>query len=145
MVKRLLIKLLYEHGGRILNSFFKAYKDTILNQAKKAASGQSSGEAFSFQNLISTPMTREEALKILNLKDGQDTPENIMKSFEKYCAMNEPEKGGSFYVQNKIYYAKEFLMDKYPPELNKKYTSEKPSEKPNDNKEKDELNKNDKI
>jgi len=28
-------------------------------------------------------------------------------------------KGGSFYLQNKIYYAKEFLMEKYPKELNK--------------------------
>jgi len=32
--------------------------------------------------------------------------------------MNDPEKGGSFYIQNKVYYAKEFLMDDFPKEQN---------------------------
>ena len=35
--------------------------------------------------------------------------------FEK----NNPEKGGSFYIQSKIYFAKEHLMQDFPPELNK--------------------------
>ena len=35
--------------------------------------------------------------------------------FEK----NNPEKGGSFYIQSKVYFAKEFLMQDFPPELNK--------------------------
>ena len=32
---------------------------------------------------------------------------------------NMPEKGGSFYLQSKIYFAKEHLMQDFPPELNK--------------------------
>lgn len=32
--------------------------------------------------------------------------------------MNDPEKGGSFYIQCKIYNAKEFLMDNFPKEEN---------------------------
>ena len=35
--------------------------------------------------------------------------------FEK----NNPDKGGSFYIQSKIYFAKEHLMQDFPPELNK--------------------------
>ena len=35
--------------------------------------------------------------------------------FEK----NLPEKGGSFYLQSKIYFAKEHLMEPFPKELNK--------------------------
>lgn len=29
-----------------------------------------------------------------------------------------PEKGGSFYIQSKVYFAKEFIMQDFPPELN---------------------------
>ena len=32
--------------------------------------------------------------------------------------INEPMKGGSFYIQNKVYYAKEFLMQDFPNEEN---------------------------
>ena len=35
--------------------------------------------------------------------------------FEK----NNPTKGGSFYLQSKIYFAKEHLMQDFPAELNK--------------------------
>jgi hypothetical protein len=63
-------------------------------------------------------MTKDEALKILNLKEPETTPENIMQKFEKYFESNDPMKGGSFYIQNKVYYAKEFLMEKFPKELN---------------------------
>jgi hypothetical protein len=31
---------------------------------------------------------------------------------------NDPNKGGSFYIQNKVYYAKEFLMQDFPQEEN---------------------------
>ena len=31
---------------------------------------------------------------------------------------NNPEKGGSFYVQSKIYFAKEHLMQDFPSDLN---------------------------
>ena len=34
------------------------------------------------------------------------------QQFEKYCAANSVEKGGSFYVQSKIYRAKE-MLDQY--------------------------------
>jgi hypothetical protein len=129
MVKKFLIRLLYNYGSKVVNSVFKAYKDTVKNAPKGGANQNKQQDQqqeqkgpfgkFSFNNLISTPMTKEEALKILNIKDSEATPEKIIEQFEKYFESNDPMKGGSFYIQNKVYYAKEFLMEKYPKELNK--------------------------
>jgi hypothetical protein len=65
---------------------------------------------------------------------------------------NDPSRGGSFYIQNKVYYAKEFLMQDFPSEENvSKYNpdyeekeesnSDKKEEKSQDEKEKKEEEK----
>ena len=41
-----------------------------------------------------------------------------MERFEHLFSKNETENGGSFYLQSKVYFAKEFLMQDHPPELN---------------------------
>jgi import inner membrane translocase subunit TIM16 len=128
MVKRLIIRFLFEHGSKVVNSVIKAYKETVKSAPKNPGNQKTDKEddkqggtfgKFSFNNLISSPMTKEEALKILNLKEADSTPEKIMEQYDKYFESNDPMKGGSFYIQNKIYYAKEFLMEKYPSDLNK--------------------------
>ena len=131
MVKNLIARIIYQYGSQALNSVFRAYKETVKNapkggterkqQSKGDDQQKSSGPfgKFSFNNLISSPMTKDEALKILNLKESEASPENIMAKFEKYFEANDPMKGGSFYVQNKIFYSKEFLMEKYPQDLNR--------------------------
>ena len=65
-------------------------------------------------------MNKEEAVKILNLPEQQPkvNPEEVMKRFEKLYVSNNPKTGGSFYLQTKIYFAKEYLMAGHP-ELNK--------------------------
>lgn len=57
-------------------------------------------------------MKREEALKVLDIDESKDliTPELIQNNFKRFYDMNEPENGGSFYLQSKIYNAKEALM-----------------------------------
>ena len=42
-----------------------------------------------------------------------------VQRFEKIFEKNNPEKGGSFYLQSKVYFAKEHLMQDFPPEFNK--------------------------
>jgi hypothetical protein len=174
MVKRLLVRLVYEYGSKALNSVLKAYKDTVTKAPKtggekkeqqnkennnKNNESKSPFGKLNFNNLISSPMTKDEALKILNLKEPEATPESIMEKFEKYFESNDPMKGGSFYIQNKVYYAKEYLMEKFPKELNKSRFNpdasgreEKKEEKKEDDKNPEgakedpvEKNKNDKI
>ena len=61
-------------------------------------------------------MTRDEALLILNieeekqaeLSDAEETldPALIMERFDTLIEKNQVAKGGSFYLQSKIYWAK---------------------------------------
>jgi hypothetical protein len=74
--------------------------------------------------MMTSPMTRAESIKILgfeksinDIKDDIDAKE-IMDRFEDLFSKNNPEVGGSFYLQSKIYFAKEFLMQDHPSELN---------------------------
>jgi import inner membrane translocase subunit TIM16 len=123
MVKRIIIRLLFEHGPKLFRSVINAYKD-ITKSAPNASQGEQKqeGSKFGLNNLISTPMTKEEAMKILSLKEDQlKEPAQIMEQFEKYMMANDPEKGGSFYIQNKIYYSKELLMKNYPEQNISKY------------------------
>jgi len=64
-------------------------------------------------------MTKEEAYKILNFSDKDELDSKaIIKRYEKYFLQNDTAKGGSFYLQNKIFNAKEFLMKNFPREEN---------------------------
>lgn len=142
MVKNIIFRLLFEHGGKVLRSIYSAYKqvnknpgtgntsnntnksdsssnqDTNKQDNNKETNNNSSGTfgRFSMQNLISTPMSKDEALKILDLnKTTSVTYTDIMEKYNKLVKMNDPEKGGAFYIQNKVFYAKEFLILEFPP------------------------------
>ena len=55
-----------------------------------------------------------------------------MERFNNLFEKNLPEKGGSFYLQSKIYFAKEFLMQDFPVELNEsKFNPGSPQADPN--------------
>jgi mitochondrial import inner membrane translocase subunit TIM16 len=61
-------------------------------------------------NLASSGLTLDEACKILNVKPpmgGKINMENVMERFKKLYDLNEPKKGGSFYLQSKILRARE--------------------------------------
>jgi len=45
-------------------------------------------------------------------------PTKIMSRFDILSEKNSVEKGGSFYLRSKIYFAKEHLMQEYPADLN---------------------------
>jgi import inner membrane translocase subunit TIM16 len=69
---------------------------------------------------IHRPMSREEACKILAVEEAPElNHKEILDRFEALFEKNLPEKGGSFYLQSKIYFAKEQLMKDFPPDLNK--------------------------
>ena len=47
------------------------------------------------------PMTRDEALKILNIDSDEEDdldPEHVMERFDTLIEKNQIEKGGSFYL-----------------------------------------------
>ena len=56
-------------------------------------------------------MSKDEAMRILNIKNDSELKlQKIIEQTEKYIKMNDPKKGGSFYIQNKVYYAKLALI-----------------------------------
>jgi mitochondrial import inner membrane translocase subunit TIM16 len=61
-------------------------------------------------NVSSSGLTLDEACKILNVKPpqgGKANMEHVYERFKKLYDVNEPKKGGSFYVQSKILRARE--------------------------------------
>jgi import inner membrane translocase subunit TIM16 len=80
-----------------------------LNNAKKAGVDAQDATVPVFGKTIS----RSEALEVLNLKedDVKADPAIVQKQFEKYFEANDVSKGGSFYLQSKIYRAHELLKE----------------------------------
>lgn len=96
-------------GTRVLGrAFTEAYKQaSASSQYAKAQKSSSTGSAFSSSH---SGLTLEEACKILNVKppqNGQANMEDVMERFKKLFDVNDPKKGGSFYLQSKVLRARE--------------------------------------
>ncbi|KAG6002592.1 mitochondrial import inner membrane translocase subunit TIM16 [Claviceps pusilla] len=97
-------------GSRILGrSFLAAYKQAqAASQYQRAAAKAGGGSGVSAS--LSSGMTLEEACKILNVKPptgGQANVEEVLGRYKRLFDANDPQKGGSFYLQSKIVRAKE--------------------------------------
>ncbi len=69
---------------------------------------------FSLSN-SSKLMSEDEAKKILNFNNNDISDlsaKEVIARADKYIKMNDPYKGGSFYLQNKIFHAKNTLLPK---------------------------------
>ncbi|KAJ5902314.1 mitochondrial import inner membrane translocase subunit TIM16 [Penicillium taxi] len=88
-------------GARVFGrAFTEAYKQA---QAGKVA-------AKSGVSIASGGISLDEACKILNVKPpagGETNLEHVMDRFKKLFDLNDPQKGGSFYLQSKILRARE--------------------------------------
>uniref|UniRef100_A0A0K8TSW1 Putative mitochondria associated granulocyte macrophage csf signaling molecule n=1 Tax=Tabanus bromius TaxID=304241 RepID=A0A0K8TSW1_TABBR len=94
-------------GGQVIGrAFARALKQEIAasQEAARRAGGGREGQNRAAAN-ARTGMTLEEAQQILNV--SQLEPEEIQKKFEHLFNVNEKSKGGSFYLQSKVFRAKE--------------------------------------
>lgn len=74
-------------------------------------------------------ITLEEAQQILNV--SKLDPEEIKKNYDHLFAVNDKSKGGSFYIQSKVFRAKERLDEEIKAALaeeQKKSTKKKEGE-----------------
>lgn len=97
-------------GSRVLGrAFTEAYKQAAASSAYQKAqqkAGNTGGSAFG----AAGSMTLEEACKILNVKPtqgGQTNMEDVLERFKRLFDVNDPQKGGSFYLQSKVLRARE--------------------------------------
>ncbi|BFF89715.1 mitochondrial import inner membrane translocase subunit Tim16 [Drosophila madeirensis] len=90
-------------------AFTKALRQEIAasQEAARRAGGGKQGDKTAESNLR-TGMTVEEAKQILNVDDLKNV-DCIVKNYEHLFSVNERGKGGSFYLQSKVFRAKERL------------------------------------
>ena len=88
--------------------FVAAYQQALSNAKRGGAAGAAAGGAI---NAMRGKMQVGEAKSILNLEDEDNIDEKIVEErFKKMYDINSPDTGGSFYLQSKIFRAKEALF-----------------------------------
>ncbi|CAM9561107.1 unnamed protein product [Pylaiella littoralis] len=99
---RIIAQLAVASAGIVSRAFVSAYSQAVHN----ARTGTlESAKAMSRTSKLSTL----EAMQILNLQKGEMKPDLIKKRYDQYFEINDPDKGGSFYLQSKVFRAREAL------------------------------------
>lgn len=99
-------------GSRVIGrAFVEAYRQAQASAkyAKAAQAGQTSGGP---TINVRGGLTLDEAYKILSVKPDAATGLSMEAVAERYKTLferNDPKKGGSFYLQSKVYRARERL------------------------------------
>ncbi len=106
-------------GGRVVGrAFLEAYRQAAATHRyaqQTGGSASSAGAAGAGRNSAVAGLTLDEACKILNVPPPSTSPsannkatlDSVMERFKRLFDMNDPEKGGSFYLQSKILRARE--------------------------------------
>ncbi len=99
-------------GSRVLGrAFAEAYRQASASSNYARAQAKLGGEEATGRVNLSTGMTLDEAFKILNVRTpakGQPADmEDVFSRFKRLFDANEPDKGGSFYLQSKVLRARE--------------------------------------
>ena len=110
-------------GSRVLGrAFTEAYKQAQASSHYARAQAKINPNAAGGRAGLSSGMTLDEACKILNVKPpqgGKANMEEVMERFKRLFDANDPEKGGSFYLQSKVVRARERLESEVRPAMEK--------------------------
>ncbi|RMX98514.1 hypothetical protein D0867_12412 [Hortaea werneckii] len=105
MAHRIISQVVFT-GARVFGrAFAEAYKQALASQKFAAA-----GNAQAGNTAASSGLTLDEACRILNVappKGGQGSVEKTHEQFKRLFDMNDPKRGGSFYLQSKVLRARE--------------------------------------
>lgn len=110
---RIIAQVVVMGAGIVSKAFVQAYQQAVHN-ARTGNTGAMAAKTAVRKN----QMSKQQAREILNLPTSGPAPssEAIQKQFTRYFEANDPAKGGSFYLQSKIFRAKEALEHKDPDE-----------------------------
>ncbi|PNS15747.1 Mitochondrial import inner membrane translocase subunit tim16 [Sphaceloma murrayae] len=102
-----IITQVFVTGARVFGrAFAEAYRHASQTSKYQAANGGGSAS----NTAASGGLGLEEACKILNVsppKGGQANMEQVVERFKRLYDLNDPKKGGSFYLQSKVLRARE--------------------------------------
>ncbi|EEB05363.1 TIM23 translocase complex subunit Tim16 [Schizosaccharomyces japonicus yFS275] len=93
-------------------AFVQAYKQMVANASRQASgneSGSGGGSKKSKSAARRGEISTEEAADIMNVRPDSTTLEELERRFKVMFDNNDPKKGGSFYLQSKIFNAHERL------------------------------------
>ncbi|KXL51146.1 hypothetical protein M433DRAFT_150924 [Acidomyces richmondensis BFW] len=107
MAHRIISQIVFT-GARVFGrAFAEAYKQASASQRYAAANSNNSTAA---KSMSSSGLTLDEACRILNVsppRGGQASLDRVHEQFKRLFDMNDPKKGGSFYLQSKVLRARE--------------------------------------
>lgn len=115
-------------GGQIVGkAFTQALRQEFQagNAARRAAGSAQEGNKQAAKNSL-MGMNLEEAMEILNVKDLD--AEKVNDNFNYLFDINDKKKGGSFYLQSKVFRAKERLDEELGDQKNKNEGEKKTAE-----------------
>mmetsp|Transcript_28275 Transcript_28275/g.53518 ORF Transcript_28275/g.53518 Transcript_28275/m.53518 type:complete len:134 (-) Transcript_28275:107-508(-) len=116
-------------AGIFGKAFVTAYQQAVQQAKAGGGAKQAASAAAKAAGIEKNVLTKSEARQILNLEKSDCTPENIQKQYDRYFNANAVDNGGSFYLQSKVYRAKELLdfhmMEKEREAREKKLQEEK--------------------
>ena len=110
---RIITQVLIIGSRAIGRAFVEAYRQHTASAAYAAAAATGRMGGAQTQDIITRKnagLTLDEACKILNVpppKQGEANLDDVMERFKRLFDANDPDKGGSFYLQSKILRARE--------------------------------------
>ena len=110
-MQRVLVSVLTTATTIVAKAFMQAYAQArggagaAAGAAGKAAAGKPAGAG-----AVGGGMDVMQARAILQVARGADKDE-IVQKFQKYFKANDPDAGGSFYLQSKVATARDVLLD----------------------------------
>jgi len=111
MAHRIIAQIVFVGSRVVGRAFVEAYRQAQASAkyAKAARNGQVTGGSATLAGRGG--LTADEAYKILNVKPVAEGPsmEAVAERYKILFERNDPKKGGSFYLQSKIYRARERL------------------------------------
>ncbi|CCC67513.1 hypothetical protein NCAS_0A09550 [Naumovozyma castellii] len=107
MAHRAFVQVIITGAQVFGKAFAEAYRQAAAQSVKQGATTTARGRSGKSEY---GGITLDESCKILNVEDGKNlSPEKVNERFQYLFDINDKEKGGSFYLQSKIYRASERL------------------------------------
>ncbi|TGZ77691.1 protein transporter [Ascodesmis nigricans] len=106
MAHRILTQIVVTGSRVIGRAAVEAFRHAQAMSAYQKHHGVASGSSGSSNLTGRGALTLDEAYKILHVKPNVEH-ESILERYKKLFEVNDPKKGGSFYLQSKIHRARE--------------------------------------
>ncbi len=104
MASRIIAQMIVNGVMMVGKAAVQAYQQALQN-------AKSPGASNAVKQAVTKRMEYGQALEVLNIEKGAATAKLVKEQYEKFYNLNDPTKGGSFYLQSKIFRAQESIFE----------------------------------